>query len=171
MAIWVNPNFVAEGFQSRGVPHKPSAGSIDAISEQRPDPDSRVTLSHRTDRFGMPPAKVGGSMTTSGSPSFDSLSVFVNPSRLPTPILESRVDEGRLGDGIVFDMTHIAGITRMSSGPTSGVVDPNCQVHGVRGLFVSGGSIFAAGAHAKPTLTIVAFAIRLADKIKCELRH
>jgi choline dehydrogenase-like flavoprotein len=57
----------------------------------------------------------------------------------------------------------------MSANPTSGVVDQDCQVHGVRGLYVSGGSIFPTSGHANPTLMILAFAIRLADKIKSEL--
>jgi choline dehydrogenase-like flavoprotein len=54
----------------------------------------------------------------------------------------------------------------MSVSPASGVVDPDCQVHGVRGLFIAGGSVFPTIGHANPTLMIVALAIRLSDKIK-----
>ena len=57
---------------------------------------------------------------------------------------------------------HHLGTTRMSGGPADGVVDANCEVHDVRGLFVMGGSVFPTGGHANPTLTIVALSVRLA---------
>ena len=47
-----------------------------------------------------------------------------------------------------------------------GVVDADCRVHGVPNLFVAGSSVFPTGGYANPTLTIVAFAIRLADHLK-----
>jgi choline dehydrogenase-like flavoprotein len=57
----------------------------------------------------------------------------------------------------------------MSENPKSGVVDENCQVHGVQGLYVAGASIFPTSGHANPTLMILALAIRLADTIKSRL--
>lgn len=50
--------------------------------------------------------------------------------------------------------------------PKQGVVDANCQVHGVSNLFIAGSSVFPTGGFANPTLTIVALAIRLADHLK-----
>ena len=60
---------------------------------------------------------------------------------------------------------HHLGTTRMSDGPSTGVVDVNCQVHDVHGLFVAGGSVFPTGGHANPTLTMVALAVRLAEHL------
>jgi choline dehydrogenase-like flavoprotein len=57
----------------------------------------------------------------------------------------------------------------MSDDPKLGVVDSNCQVHGVAGLYVAGASVFPTNGHANPTLMIVALAVRLADKIKIDL--
>jgi choline dehydrogenase-like flavoprotein len=57
----------------------------------------------------------------------------------------------------------------MSDDAASGVVDRDCRVHGVHGLYVAGASVFATSGHANPTLMILAFAIRLADKIKRDL--
>ncbi|MCV3213937.1 GMC family oxidoreductase [Plectonema radiosum NIES-515] len=47
-------------------------------------------------------------------------------------------------------------------------VDANCQVHGISNLFIAGSSVFPTGGYANPTLTIIAFAIRLADRVKTQ---
>jgi choline dehydrogenase-like flavoprotein len=60
---------------------------------------------------------------------------------------------------------HHLGTTRMSAGPSTGVVDANCEVHDVHGLFVAGGSVFPTGGHANPTLTMVALAVRLSGHL------
>jgi choline dehydrogenase-like flavoprotein len=54
----------------------------------------------------------------------------------------------------------------MSDSPSQGVVDRNCRVHGVGGLYIAGSSVFPTAGHANPTLMIVALAIRLADWLK-----
>ncbi len=60
------------------------------------------------------------------------------------------------------DASHHIGTTRMSTSPRTGVVDPDCRVHGIENLYVAGSSVFPTAGHANPTLTIVALAIRLA---------
>lgn len=173
-AIWANPNLVAEEFQSRGMPHQLTSVSIDAIAEQRPNPDSRVRLSDKTDRFGVPLARVDWRINDAERRTIVLIARLLRDAfaraGLPTPILESWIDEGRLAGGNIIDMAHSAGTTRMSLSPTAGVIDPDCQVHGVRGLFISGGSVFPTCGHANPTLMILALAIRLSDKLKSELR-
>jgi choline dehydrogenase-like flavoprotein len=57
-------------------------------------------------------------------------------------MLEQWVVEDRPEDAVIIDMAHTLGTTRMSNNLKSGVVDENCQVHGVRGLYVAGGSTF-----------------------------
>jgi choline dehydrogenase-like flavoprotein len=54
----------------------------------------------------------------------------------------------------------------MSSDPKRGVVDHNCQVHGIDGLFLAGSSVFPTSGAANPTLMIVAMALRLADWLR-----
>ena len=58
------------------------------------------------------------------------------------------------------------GTTRMSADPRHGVVDAHCRVHGVENLYVAGSSVFATSGHANPTMTIVAMALRLADRLR-----
>jgi len=54
----------------------------------------------------------------------------------------------------------------MALSPTQGVVDRNCCVHGLAGLYIAGSSVFPTAGHGNPTLMIVALAIRLADWLK-----
>jgi choline dehydrogenase-like flavoprotein len=64
------------------------------------------------------------------------------------------------------DASHHLGTTRMSADPKTGVVDANCQVHGVDNLYIAGSSVFPTAGHANPTLTIAAMSLRLADYLK-----
>ena len=80
--------------------------------------------------------------------------------------------ERREGYPILAQMSahHPSGTTRMSHSPMTGVVDADCKVHGVSNLFVASSSVFPTSGFAPPTLTILALAIRVADRIKELLR-
>jgi choline dehydrogenase-like flavoprotein len=54
----------------------------------------------------------------------------------------------------------------MSDAPEKGVVDRDCRVHGVRNLYLAGGSVFPSAGHSSPTLTMIALALRLSEKIR-----
>jgi choline dehydrogenase-like flavoprotein len=54
----------------------------------------------------------------------------------------------------------------MHADPSQGVVDADGRVHGIANLYVAGGSVFPTAGFANPTLTIVALALRLADRLK-----
>ena len=82
---------------------------------------------------------------------------------LPAPLLSAWVREGADFPPTFVDAAHPTGTTRMSDDPTKGVVDANCRVHGVEGLYVAGSSVFPTVGHCNPTQMIVAMALRLAD--------
>lgn len=169
-AIRYNPNLVAEEFQSRGIPHKLTGVRIDAIAEQRPDPNSRITLSSRTDRLGVPIASINWRINNDDKRTIVRLAHMTRDgflaAGLPPPILEPWVANNRPNDAVIIDMAHTVGTTRMSSDPHTGVVDATCKVHDLSGLYIAGASVFPTSGHANPTLMIVALAIRLADAIK-----
>jgi choline dehydrogenase-like flavoprotein len=50
------------------------------------------------------------------------------------------------------------------------VVDKNLAVYGVRNLYVASSSTFVTAGQANSTFMIIAFAIRLADRLRNELR-
>ena len=58
----------------------------------------------------------------------------------------------------------------MGIDPEASVVDDQCQVHGIPGLYVAGASVFPTVGHANPTLVILAMAIRLADRLLSDIR-
>jgi choline dehydrogenase-like flavoprotein len=173
-AIRYNPNLVAQEFLGRGVPHKVVSVGIDAITEQRPDPESRIVLSEGVDGLGVPLPRVNWRINSDERRTLVAIAQLTRDcfarSGLPVPVLEPWVTDGDDGNAAaIIDMAHTLGTTRMSDDPASGVVDRHCAVHGIRGLYVAGGSTFPTSGHANPTLMIVALAIRLADRLKALL--
>jgi choline dehydrogenase-like flavoprotein len=169
------PNLAVREFQTRGLPHKLNGLFIDGITEQRPDPESRITLSAQRDALGVPMALVNWRIDIEARRSLIRLGHLLATEfprvGLPRPVLEDWVANNRPEDSVIIDMGHTIGTTRMSDDPKLGVVDSNCQVHGVKGLYVAGSSVFPTSGHANPTLMILALAIRVADKIKVDLDH
>jgi choline dehydrogenase-like flavoprotein len=173
--IRYNPNFVVREYQCRGLPHKLTGLSIDGISEQAPDPESRIMLSSRNDALGVPVAKVNWRVGTEARQSLVRLGELVAAEfprvGLPKPQLEKWVTENKPDEAIIIDMGHSLGATRMADDPKAGVVDADCRVHNVNGLYVAGGSVFPTSGHVNPTLMILGLAIRLADHLKGVLAH
>lgn len=136
--------------------------------EQEPDPDSRITVDRsRRDRFGLPKLELDWRIGASTYRSqrrmhelFRDILGKVGISGFRSEVLEKPDVLAEL-----WDMKHPTGTTRMSHSETRGVVDPECRVHGVDNLYVSGSSVFPTGGHANPTLLIVALAARLADHL------
>jgi nucleoside-diphosphate-sugar epimerase/choline dehydrogenase-like flavoprotein len=173
-----DPGFVAQGFRMaainrRGLPHKASRVELQCIVEQAPNPDSRVTLGERSDRLGMPILQVDWRTSDREQRTVRRTANLVMQEfkRLgwTLPVLEDWAIEGSVTPMRLPHIAHPIGTTRMAQDPRHGVVDANCQVHGVDGLYVAGSSVFPTGGHANPTQMIVALAIRLADALKMRL--
>jgi choline dehydrogenase-like flavoprotein len=61
---------------------------------------------------------------------------------------------------------HPIGGARMGLDPRTSVVGPDLAVHGVDNLYLASSAVFPTSGYANPTLTVVALACRLADRIK-----
>jgi len=68
-------------------------------------------------------------------------------------------------DAGVFGHYHHIGTTRMGVDARNSVVDADCRVHGVGNLHVAGSSIFPSSGYSGPTMMLIAFAIRLAERL------
>ena len=138
--------------------------------EQTPDRDSRIRLTEQRDRLGLPIPemdwRIGGQERASLAVLGQNIaSEFKRLGLLPVYVADWAQD-GRHDDAMLVDSCHPSGTTRMASNPRYGVVDANCQVHGVAHLYAAGSSVFPTVGHANPTLTIVALAIRLAHHLR-----
>ncbi|MDH4066808.1 MAG: GMC family oxidoreductase, partial [Acidobacteriota bacterium] len=65
--------------------------------------------------------------------------------------------------------THQCGTLCFGTDPTTSVLDPYCRTHDVENLFVVDASFFPSSAAVNPALTIVAQALRVAERIETEL--
>jgi choline dehydrogenase-like flavoprotein len=149
------------------------AGSVLALraqAEQAPNPDSRVTLGTRRDRFGLAVAQVDWRPTAA-----DRASIRASQKAVDTALRAAGLGrvEFMLGDeqppALFEGNFHHLGATRMHTDPAMGVVDADCRVHGVSNLYIAGSSVFPTYGCSNPTLTVVALALRLADHLKKQL--
>lgn len=143
------------------------------ISEQAPNPDSRVTLSRDRDRLGLNCVNLDWRLSP-----IDKYTV-----KRSQQVVAQRFEQYGLGQ-MQIELTdddaswqsvkgsyHHIGTTRMSTNPRQGVVNEHCQLHGVGNLYVAGSSVFPTSGLSNPTLTIVALAIKLADQIKQQMQE
>jgi choline dehydrogenase-like flavoprotein len=141
--------------------------ALNASCEVTPDPESRVTLIDDVDALGQRRVRVDWRMDPADNASL----------RESVEILARELGgkfQGRaqlyLDDETPWPAAlpghHHSGTTRMHPDPTKGVVDADCRVHGIDNLHIAGGSVFPTNGYANPTLTIVALALRLADRIQ-----
>ncbi|MGE4480799.1 GMC oxidoreductase [Acidocella sp.] len=153
-----------------GLPRKIDRLDLVCMIEQWPDPESRVRLSSRRDRLGMPLARIDWRVHEEEARSLRRLTalVAVEFTRLGLPPLHPEAWVAMAGPlpEMFMDVAHPTGTTRMGDDPARSVVDRNSQVHGVSGLFVAGSSVFPTSSHANPTQMIVALALRLADRLR-----
>jgi choline dehydrogenase-like flavoprotein len=147
---------------------------IYCLTEQVPDPDSRVTLSDRRDHLGVRMSRIDWRIADAELRSVRRLEELLGAALTqlgePRPVAEPWLTEGSWRDAMT-DRAHPIGTTRMADDPREGVVDRNCAVHGVHGLYVAGSSTFPTSGHVNPMLTTVALSIRLADHLKDHLRR
>jgi GMC oxidoreductase len=68
------------------------------------------------------------------------------------------------------DGYHQIGTVRMSENKKLGVVDGHCRVHELKNLYVAGSAVFPTSGQANPTFAAVALAVRLASRLREELR-
>ncbi len=137
--------------------------NLTRIIEQSPSAQNRVELGRSNDSFGLPQAHIHWKWTDQD----------VSGTLRTKWIVDNEIE--RLGLGTVMNRSlehavpgaaHVLGATRMGIHADSGVVDANCQVHGVRNLYVNGSSVFPVGGWANPTYTIIALSLRLAAHLQ-----
>ena len=141
--------------------------------EQIPNENSTISLGDEVDVFGQPKVKVNWEMTTQDK---QTIAHALNQTRkylvkrgvadpegwqnlvnieLDQPWTETLAAAG-----------HHLGGCRMSSDPKRGVVDGALRSHQLSNLSICSTAVFPSGGVSNPTLTLVALAHRLADRLR-----
>lgn len=134
---------------------------------------SRITLSEQLDAFGLSQPRVDWRI---GDKEIHTMRSFAAH-------LRSSFEHAALAGGMVWNLSlfeqtaplteiedarHAMGGACMGNDPRNSVVDTNLAVHGVSNLAVAGAATFPNGSPQLPTLTIMALALRLADRLAQE---
>ncbi|MGA1683355.1 MAG: FAD-dependent oxidoreductase [Gemmobacter sp.] len=133
-----------------------AARSVDfyAMSEDLPDPDSRVTLKD---------GRIVLDWKRSNWAAHEALVARLRAilRRAGYPVVLSRAFDRRTP-------SHQCGTARMGHDPRASVVDPGGRSHDHPNLFISDASVLPTSAAVNPSLTIAALALRMAARIDAE---
>ena len=139
-------------------------------AEQSPQPDSRVTLTEDFDRLGVPKLKIDYRFARADAEavwrSHEQLAGWLERNGVGR--LEYRQPPEETVDAILAlasHGTHQIGTARMAARPEEGVVDENLRCFGVDNLYVASSAVFPTSGQCNPTLSIAAFAVRLAEHL------
>ena len=141
--------------------------------EQAPRAQNRITLTEETDSLGLPMPHLHLEMGEIETKTVAAVHESFARALGMTSAGRMRVDFDATNESwmsqVDYQYHHLGG-TRMASTPATGVVDPDCRVFESPNLFIAGSSIFPTGGHANPTMNLLAFAHRMADQIRRELK-
>jgi len=146
---------------------RPVAYSLDHRIEQAPNPESRVTLSDQRDALGLRRARLHWVLNDTDYRTFElgQQTIVAELTRLGMGRFKAARLTRDAVDAGVFGHYHHIGTTRMGVDARNSVVDADCRVHGVGNLHVAGSSIFPSSGYSGPTMMLIAFAIRLAERL------
>lgn len=163
-------------FAVKGRTFAPAARiRIAVTSEQEPNPESRILLADTTDALGMSRVDVRWRLTDLTLHTIRQFAQTLCQQFRSAGVGEIALEPWVLEDSSewtnhVTDQYHHIGTARMHDSPSYGVVDQNCQVHGVSNLYIGSSAVFPTSGHSNPTLTIIALCIRLADRLKKQIQ-
>lgn len=145
--------------------------AIDLTLEPVPNPSSRVRLSARRDAFGVPRTRLEWKLSAQDRDGALRVSrLIVRRLALDTGARAQLLVAPEAPLDNASGSPHQLGTTRMHSDPMQGVVDVDSRVHGMDNLWVGGGSVFPVAGCSNPTLTLLALTMRLADRLRRQLR-
>jgi len=156
-----------EGALDKRKPPRVEVFTLNHMSEQAPNPNSRVTLAAERDALGCNRAQLDWQLSPLDMRTIIRAQEIISEELRRAGLghlhieLNDETPPPDLHGGV-----HQMGTTRMHTDPKQGVVDENCRVHGLSNLFIAGSSVFPTVGYANPVLTLVALALRLADHVK-----
>ncbi len=142
-------------------------GDLFVMTEQLPNPESRVGLSDRVrDRHGYPIARVDWRLGDADQRAFEAFAaLLVERGLRGGRYAIAQHDDPRKWLKAAASAAHHMGTARMADHPSRGVVDRDLKVFGVANLYVCDASTFPESGSVNPSLTIVALGLRLGDHL------
>ena len=139
-------------------------------AEHLPSPDSRVTLTDAVDALGLPRLRVDLRFSQRDAEALFRAHELMREWLASTGVGELRYRQpvAETPDAILACArhgTHQIGTARMGLSAQSAVVDQNLRSFDLHNLHVASSAVFPSSGQANPTLTIVALAARLADRL------
>ncbi len=136
--------------------------------EQRPDSASSITLSGERDSLGLLRTRLDWRISAL------ELRTIQTYARTATEALESVAEVVPAADLMsgadaflarCDDSNHHMGGMRMAAAASDGVVSPGLLLHGTANCFVCSGAVFPTSGFSNPTHTVIALAMRLAERL------
>lgn len=127
------------------------------VGEVLPDERNRVTLTDRTDHYGLPIPRVTFSYGPNEKAMMRHAITFMDRA------LEATGATGRWAE--MDDTCHLNGTARMGFDPATSVVDADCRSWDIPNLWICDGSVFPTVGGTNPSLTVQAIACRTGDRI------
>ena len=140
------------------------AVNVFAIGEQLPHEGNMITIDPEvSDYYDIPVARISTKLSE------NDLEILSFMQRQCNEIVEAAVAVDKVREFGSYDLSmisHMGGTCRMGTDPKRSVLNPYCQSHDVKNLFVVDSSCFVTqGGGDSPSLTIHAIAFRAADFI------
>ena len=140
-------------------------------SEHLPSPESRLTLSDKNDRLGLPQLKIDLRFSNADADSVvrahDAIEAWLGRNKFAR--LTYRVPLANRAAAILGQAKHGAhqiGTIRMAPSRADGIVDGNCRTFDVPNLHVISTAVLRTSSHGNPTMTAVQLGLRLADQLE-----
>ena len=149
---------------------RPATYDLHVVAEQVPHHENRIELAEQTDIFGMPLAAINWRVFdedlkpfTAYQRLFDAYWKRQGLARVGTL---NWADASTIADkSLQVDVFHPGGTTRMGADGSAAVVDSGLRVFNIRNLWTASTATFPSGGGANPTMTLMLFTLRLADRL------
>jgi choline dehydrogenase-like flavoprotein len=141
------------------------------LAQDRPS-SSRITLREKSDEAGMPEVVVDWRVSEQEVGTMRKYAAHLKEQFEAMGLTGVEWAPGILGDGALEgleDARHAMGGACMGTDPRTSVVDAEMKVHGVENLSIASAAVFPDGSAQLPTLTMMALALRLAERLAAGL--
>nr|WP_283254963.1 GMC family oxidoreductase [Marivita sp. GX14005] len=152
------------------IPNRTNCFRLSYHAEQEPHAENRIVVDDHVEPNRLPRLRIRYDFSQADISRVIRGHELLEQSLKTSGIAQLAYDaEPEARDGLIqekaCDGFHQSGLARMGDGPKDSVVNRDCKVHGIDGLYLAGAAVFRTSGAPQPTLSIVAFSMKLADHL------